>query len=284
MECKIFRLKRIRAQIRRLLPLLFLLLALLIMLFIRLDNSAVVKTRSVLWECFSPIISAIRQPVYWVKNGADGLKNWVFTYYDNELLKKENQDLKLWRLKALKLETENTELKKHLNYHPQKEKSELIAEIVLDEGGAFARSFVVMAGKNQGVVKGMLGFGPEAIMGRIVEVGNNYSRLMPMTDYMSRIPVFVGKEKVSAFLIGDNTDKPYLQFLNENDTVKKDDIILSSGYMGVYPSNLPIGKVEQEDEYAPRVLLFENINKLTFVRLIDFGLNENLLKQDTQTP
>lgn len=280
MECKIFRLKRIRAQIRRLLPLLFLFFALLIMLLIRSDNPMVVQTRSVIWECLAPVVSVIRQPVYWVKNGADGVKSWVFVYHENEKLKQENQDLKQWRVRALKLETENAELKKHLKYHPQKEKSELIAEIAMDEGGAFSRSFIVMAGKNQGVVKGMLGFGPEAIAGRIVEVGTNYARLMPLTDYMSRIPVYVGQDRKSAFLIGDNTDKPYLQFLNESDTAKKGDVVISSGYMGVYPSNLPIGEVDQEDEYSPRVVLFENINALTFVRLIDFGLNENLLKQD----
>ena len=89
MECKVFRLKRIRAQIRRLLPLLFLFLAFLIMVLIRLDNPAVVRTRSIIWECFAPIISVVRQPVYWVKNGADGLKDWAFTYHENEALKKE---------------------------------------------------------------------------------------------------------------------------------------------------------------------------------------------------
>ena len=283
MECKIFRLKRIRSQIRRLLPLLFLFLALLIMILIRLDNPALVRTRSVVWEVFAPVVSVIRQPVYWVKNGADGLKNWIFTYHENEILRQENQNLKQWRLKALKLEMENTELKRHLNYHPTKNNAELVSEIVLDEGGAFSRSFVVMSGKNQGVSKGMLAFGPEAIVGRVVEVGNNYARLIPFTDYMSRVPVYVGQDKKSAFLMGDNTDMPYLQFLDENDTAKKGDIITSSGYMGVYPANLPIGKVQQEDEYMPRVILFEDINPLTFIRLIDFGLNENLLKQDIPT-
>ena len=183
---------------------------------------------------------------------------------------------------SFKVGNRKCRIKKHLNYHIQGIKSELVAEIVLDEGGAFSRSFVVLAGKNQGVIKGMLAFGPEAIIGRIVEVGGNYSRLMPFTDYMSRIPVYVGPDKKSAFLMGDNTDKPYIQFLNENDVAQKGDIILSSGYMGVYPSNLPIGQVEQEDEYTPRVALFENINVLTFVRLVDFGLNENLLKQDVK--
>ncbi len=284
MECKIFRLKRIRAQIRRLLPILFLFFSLLIMLLIRFDSPALVKTRSFMWEIFVPIVSVVRQPVYWVKNGADGLKNWVLTYRENEILKKENQDLKQWRLKGLSLEIENAELKKHLNYQYQKVKSELISEIVLDEGGSFSRSFVVNAGKNQGVVKGMLAFGPNAITGRIVEVGKNYSRLMPFTDYMSRVPVYVGEDRKSAVLMGGNTDMPYLQFLNENDTAQKGDLVVSSGYMGVYPSNLPIGRIYQEDEFTPNVVLFENVNVLSFVRLIDFGLDENLLKQDIEAP
>ena len=125
----------------------------------------------------------------------------------------------------------------------------------------------------------MLGFGPKALFGRIVQVDDNYSRLMPLTDYMSRVPVFVGDDKKTAFLIGDNTDKPYLQFPNEGYIAKKGDIVMSSGYLGVFPSNLPIGVVFDDNQEIIRVALFEDTNSLTYVRLLNLGITENLLKQ-----
>ena len=282
MECKNFRLKRIKAQIRRLLPLFFLFVALLMMILIRSENPTVVSVRSVIRSCFTPIVNVVRQPLYWVKGGVDGIKNWAVAYDENKQLKIENDELKKWRLYALKLEEENNELKEHLNFIPPKKSKHLTAEIVLDEGGAFSRSFIVSAGKNQGVIKGMLGFGPKALMGRIVQVDDNYSRVMPLTDYMSRVPVFVGDDKKAAFLIGDNTDKPYLQFPNDDYLPKKGDIIMTSGYLGVYPSNLPIGVVNDDSQEILRVALFEDINTLTFIRLLDLGITEKLLKLDEQ--
>lgn len=280
MECKIFRLKRIKAQIRRFLPLLFLLFALLIMILVRSDNPNVISVRSFMHSCFSPVVRVVRQPLYWVKGGFDGIKNLFFAYDENKALKQQNDELKHWRLYALKLETENKELKEHLKFVPPKKSNHLLAEIVLDEGGAFSRSFVVNSGKNQGVVKGMLGFGPKALFGRIVQTDDNHSRLMPLTDYMSRVPVFVGDDKKTAFLIGDNTDKPYLQFPNEDYVAQKGDIVMTSGYLGVFPSNLPIGVVFDDNQEIIRVALFEDTNSLTYVRLVNLGITENLLKLD----
>jgi len=100
MESKIFRLKRIRAQVRRLLPILFLFLILLMMLLVRSNNPALVRTRSAVGDFFLPVISFVRQPVYWVKNAADGIKDWVLTYHENKVLKEENENLKQWHMKA----------------------------------------------------------------------------------------------------------------------------------------------------------------------------------------
>ena len=58
---------------------------------------------------------------------------------------------------------------------------------------------------------------------------------------------------------------------------------MTSGYLGVYPSNLPIGIVFDDNQDFSRVALFEDINGLSFVRLLDLGITENLLKLE-ETP
>ena len=156
----------------------------------------------------------------------------------------------------------------------------LMAEIALDEGSAFTRSFIVSAGEKQGVQKGMLAFSPKGLFARVVEVMPHYSRVMALTDYMSRVPVWVGENKVQALLIGDNTARPFLQFLNENEQVFSGDIVMTSGYVGVYPAGLVIGTVDTVQEDEVRVLPFEDGEKLFFVRLVDFSLSKPLLKED----
>ena len=126
----------------------------------------------------------------------------------------------------------------------------------------------------------MLAFSPKGLFARVVEVMPNYSRVMALTDYMSRVPVWVGENKIQALLIGDNTAYPFLQFFHENDFVHSGDVVMTSGYVGVYPAGLVIGVVDKVQEDEVRVVPLENGEGLFFVRLIDFSLSSPLLKED----
>ena len=131
---------------------------------------------------FTPVVSVLSKPVDWIKQGGYYLQNWAITYRENERLKAENEYLLKWRSLALELSAEQKELKEYLKYVPPPKTRHLMAEILLDEGSAYTRSFVVSAGFNQGVQKGMLAFSPKGLFARVVEVMPNYSRVMALTD------------------------------------------------------------------------------------------------------
>ena len=282
MESKLFRLKRIKAQAWRLFPAFFLIVSLILIVLTMTGNPIIGSIKKGAISFFSPVISVISKPVYWLNEGGNKIKNWSKTYAENERLKEENEYLLKWRSLALELSEEQKELKRLLNYVPPKKTQHLVAEIVMDEGSAFTRSFIVAAGKNQGVKKGMLAFSDKGMFARVVDVMPDYSKVMALTDYMSRVPVWIGENKVPALLIGDNTARPYLQFLYENETVSKGDLVVTSGYVGVYPAGLVIGTVSKIQETEVRVQLFENGEKLSFVRLVDFFISDPLLKDDEE--
>ncbi len=279
MESKLFRLKRIKAQLWRFFPITFLLISLVLIVLTITNNPVITWIKQGSVSVFSPVISVLSRPVLWIQQGGDYLKNWAFTYHENERLKAENEYLLKWRSLALELSAESKELKDYLNFVPPQKTRHLMAEIAMDEGSAFTRSFVVSAGSKQGVTKGMLAFSPKGLFARVVEVVPNYSRVMAFTDYMSRVPVWVGENKIPAMLIGDNTMHPFLQFLHEDEQVHQGDIVMTSGYVGVYPSGLTIGTLESVQEGEVRVNLFENGDGLFFVRLVDFGISSPLLKE-----
>ena len=244
MESKLFRLKRIKYQLWRLFPITFLLISLILIVLTLTGNPAIGWVKQGAISIFTPVVSVLSKPVYWIKRGGDYFQNWTLTYQENERLKSENEYLLKWRSLALELAAEQKELKEYLNYVPSPKTRHLMAEIALDEGSAFSRSFIVSAGREQGVTKGMLAFSPKGLFARVVEVAPNYSRVMALTDYMSRVPVWIGENKVPALLIGDNTARPYLQFLHEDEKVQKGDTVITSGYVGVYPAGLAIGTVD----------------------------------------
>lgn len=279
MESKLFRLKRIKTQIWRFFPVFFLVLSLGLMALTKTENPVSVYAKRGSVSVLAPIVSVLSVPTSWVKDFVQNIHSLSSVYRENERLQAENQDLLKWRSLALELSEEQKELKEYLNYIPPSNTRHLLVKIAMDEGSAFTRSFIVSAGENQGVSKGMLAFSAKGLFARVVEVMPNHARVMAVTDYMSRVPVWVGKNKVPALLVGDNTARPYLQFLHENEVVHEGENVMTSGYVGVYPAGLLIGTVDTVREEEVRVRPLENGEKLSFVRLVDFSLASPLLKE-----
>ena len=284
MENKQFRLKRIRSQIRRFLPVLFLALAICLMTLWQTKNETVVAARGYVSDKMVPVVSFFSAPARWLKSTKDFFNEAVFLYRRNQELEEENKVLRGWRALALQLQSEQEIIKKMIGYVPYKNSASVVARLVMDTGDKFSRSYIALAGKKSGVREGAVALTDKGLFARVIEVGDHGARLMLLTDYSSRVPVLVGKKRISAILTGDNTNRPKLVFPDKEGIIEPGDLVLTSGYMGVYPSGLNIGVVHKVTDDEIEVELFEDGEGLEFIRLIDFGLLDVLLTTDCKEP
>lgn len=280
MENKFFRLKKIKAQVKLFAPVLFLILALSMIGIGVSQNPYMMQIKNAMSDAVMPVVHIIGAPLRWGKSLASGIQDVLTVYSQNKRLREENQVLIGWKNTALKLAADKKELEKALNYVPAKEVSYLTARIMADNGGTFARTLIVGAGSENGLKKGTVAIFPEGMLGRIIEVGTSVSRLLELTDYTSRIPVMVGNERFLCILTGDNTDYPKLISIPEGAEISVGDTVMTSGHAGVFPSGIAIGRVVSVDgEIA--VQPYVNAKTSEFVRLVDFGLNDTLIKEQT---
>ena len=280
MENKFFRLKKLKAQVKLFAPVLFLIVALGLIGIGVSKNPYMVRIKNATVDAIIPVVHVIGAPVRWGKSAIGGIRDILTVYSQNKQLREENQLLIGWKNTALKLAADKKELEKALNYVPSKEVSYLTARIMADTGGTFARTLIVQAGSENGLKKGAVAVFPEGMLGRIVEVGTSVSRLLELTDYTSRIPVMVGKERFLCILTGDNTDYPKLISIPEGAEISVGDRVITSGHAGVFPSGIAIGTVISVDgEIA--VQPYVNAKTNEFVRLVDFGLDDTLIKEET---
>ena len=284
MENKQFRLKRIRSQIRRLLPTVFLVLAIVLMAVWQTKNPAIVALRMHVVDKMTPVVKTLSAPARWVKSAKDAVSNAVFLYHRNEALERENAALRQWRALALQLQAEQNEIKKLVGYVAYPKSTSVVARLVMDTGDKFSRSYVALAGTNAGVKNGTVALTDKGLFARVIDVGDYGSRLMMLTDYLSRVPVLVGEKRIPALLTGDNTNHPKIIFTERAAEIQKGDVVLTSGYMGGYPSGLNVGVVREIREDEIVVDLFEDGEGLEFVRLVDFGLADILLKTECKEP
>ena len=284
MENKQFRLKRIRSQIRRLIPVLFLIVALVMMVLWRTQNPFVTAVRGQAVSAMLPVMEVLSAPARWIKATKDTLRNMAFLYHRNAELEEENKKLREWRTLAIQLQAEHDEIKKMVKYLPFPKAKVVVARLILDSGDKFSRSYIALAGKQDDIRESVVAMTTKGLFARVIEIGDKACRLMLLTDYLSRVPVLVGKSRIPAILAGDNTNYPKIIFTEGTDKIRVGDIVLTSGYMGLYLTGLNVGLVRSVSENEIEVELFENGEGLEFVQLVDFGLGQNLLKNNCKEP
>lgn len=272
MENKLFRLQRIKMQLKRFLAVPFVLIALF--LFVLNTNQYVafdclrLKTTDVLM----PVVSIFSKPFYYIRKKMENITNYFNVYEENQRLREENKVLAGWRGIAVKLASDQKELTKLLNYIPVAPGKDYVTRVLADYNSPFSQSVILNAGSNIGVQKGDVLITNKGLYGHVIEVGDSTARALKLTDYFSRLPVLVGENRVLCILTGDNTDRPKLISVPEDASVKEGDYVMTAGVAGVYPSGLAIGQVNRVKADETSVELFETDSNIEFIRVVNFGL------------
>jgi rod shape-determining protein MreC len=126
------------------------------------------------------------------------------------------------------------------------------------------------AGAAQGVVEGNPVLSDHGLVGRVVGVGDQVSRVMLLTDVDSRLPVMIARTNGRAILTGDGGPNPRLAYLRTHDVLQEGDRILTSGDGGVAPRGLPVGTAVKGFDGAWRVTLDADAEPIDFVRILLF--------------
>jgi rod shape-determining protein MreC len=194
-------------------------------------------------------------------------------------LREEKAHLIEWQNAVVLLEKENRELRALLNFKTEPRASYISARVIADTGGAYTRGLIITAGKSDGVREGMAAMTGEGLIGRVIEVGDWSSRVWLISDLNSRIPVTIAETGDRAILAGDNTTQPKLLFLARDASVSEGAHVITSGHGGVFPPNLPIGILKESSRGAYSVIPSADLGRITYVRLVDFGLEGKAFNQ-----
>ena len=87
--------------------------------------------------------------------------------------------------------------------------------------------------------------GPQGIVGVVVEVDKNYSKIMSLLHRNSKVSAMLKKDNNAGSIEWDGTDPAYLTLRNVTKGAKvlKGDTVVTSNYSANFPSKLVIGTV-----------------------------------------
>jgi rod shape-determining protein MreC len=159
----------------------------------------------------------------------------------------------------------NERLQKLLNLKDAVQAPTIVASIIGDDVTPWFRTVIIDRGAVDGVREGMPVIAAEGVVGRIVRVAANSSRLLLVTDHASAIAATVQRSRARGVVKGKSGGICSLDFSQRGEDVKVGDVIVTSGIGGVFPKGLPLGEVTmvKKGEYG----IFQSVELRPYVSM-----------------
>lgn len=141
------------------------------------------------------------------------------------------------------------ELKKYrrldqmISHRPAMADKWLTGNVVSWDATNIARTMVVDLGAADGVKEGMVALTHKGLVGRVVAVSANASRVLLITDARSAVDAYVQRSRARCIIAGQNRKRCDVIYLSVNADVKAGDMLVSSGLGGVFPPGINLGHI-----------------------------------------
>jgi len=228
------------------------------------------------------VLAPFQHALYSVSDAIAGFFTRIFGTND---LETENLELKA---KVAELEgqlqdleetkQENERLKELLNYDIETENLEYVtAKVIGRDPDHWYDTFIINLGISDGIEVDMPVVNNDGLIGRIVETGATWSKVMPIVDSSSGVSGIVERTRDNGILNGALTagaEEAVLTLGNlplDADLVPGDTVI-TSGLAGVFPKGIPIGEVTEVSQSSDGMR-----NEAVVTPYVDFDHIEEVL-------
>lgn len=165
-------------------------------------------------------------------------------------------------------------LKELLQFKQTIDRPVLAVQVIGRDPTGWFKSVIIDKGKLAGLELSMPVVDARGVVGRIVSLSSNFAKVLLIIDQNSAVDCLVQRSRDRAMVKGSGTDKCKLDYVLKSSDVVTGDIAVTSGFGGVFPKGLYVGRVRsvnksseglfQEIEIEP----FSDFSKLEEVLVI----------------
>ena len=215
-------------------------------------------------SAISDMISGITIPMQKISNKISNAaeevskKKKTTEEYEQEIkeLKDENQKLRAVTVDYFNIKKENTQYLKFYEIKKQNDSLKFIpSSVVVRDPNDNFYGFTLDKGKSSGVNVNNPVMTENGIVGWVSAVGENYCKVKTILSPETKIGVLCKNSLDTGVITGDvklsDQNLTKMVFLSAQNKLATDDIIVTSGLGGIYPKDIPIGKVKSiiADDY-----------------------------------
>ena len=144
----------------------------------------------------------------------------------------------------VELEQQNLKFKQLLAYTDSQASESITAPIIGRNPDRWWHQVTLGRGSKQGIKVGYVVMGIGGVVGRVIQVTPHTSRVLLISDPLSRIGATLSRNRQLGYIQGKDDKTVVMRFFTKVTDVKPGDGIATSAFSNLYPSGLPIGKVK----------------------------------------
>ena len=228
------------------------------------------------------IISPFQRAFAWVGSQIAFVKDTIsemsHLHEQNKLLRQEVEILRAQNLTATEYASENQRLRNLLGYKQAAVQFDLVAASVIGrESSSWSSVIVINRGTLDGVANNMPVVTEMGLVGHVMEAGFNSAKVQLLIDPRSSVGTLIQRpeSRVAGIVKGDikNPNRPRMVNIPKDSDVQVDDMIITSGFGGVYPKGIVVGKVSSIHNEEGGLLQFAEIEtSVDFQKLEDVAV------------
>ena len=199
------------------------------------------------WECLSGLGVPVKVLTYKVTQ----FPKYVVGYFDvkreNEILKKELNELKIDKVGVSNALKELEGLKRLLNLRYKSEKFNVIEKILGHSKSIFSSNIIIS--KTHGITQeDSVAMTPDGLVGLVISSDDKIAEILPVTSSKIAVPVKT-LSGIHLIISGTDQDKMVSREIlgNKIADLVGGDILYTSGEGGVYPKDIPVAKITKID-------------------------------------
>jgi len=170
---------------------------------------------------------------------------------DNSRLQTENDRLTLENIRLREQAIAGQQAEKLLTLQRTVPFESVPAPVIARDPSGVLHSIVLGLGSDDGVKVGHVVLSDQGLVGRISEVGTNYSKVLLVTDSSSVVSALVQGSRATGIVRGQFGDSLIMDWLLQTEPVKEGDVVITAGLgigeelRSLYPKGLVIGTIAQ---------------------------------------
>jgi rod shape-determining protein MreC len=146
--------------------------------------------------------------------------------------------------RLVELESQNQKLKALLDDVNQSPTKGQAAAVIGRSADHWWQQLTLGRGQQAGIKVGAIVSGEGGLVGRVVQVTPNTSRVLLISDPTSQLGVTVSRSRNMGYIRGQSANRVIMEFFDKVPDVRPGDVISTSSYSQLFPAGLPVGVVE----------------------------------------